>query len=125
MPVKRTPSGEPYMDPGKMRARITFLEQSIVDDASGKSARYAAGSPPDVTRAEITSVSGTDVIKSGQDVAQVKIVATIRYKPPGRKSTMRFQDRRGNVYVIQAVRDLDPGRIVFQELVCLQLGANA
>lgn len=119
MPIRRSKDGEPFQDPAKRRARITFLEQEIVADASGSSESWAVGVPPDITSAEIMTMSGIDVIKAGQDVAQVKIIATIRYKLPGRTASMRFQDLRGNVYVIQAVRDIDPGRLVFQELTCL------
>lgn len=124
MPIQRTKNGEPYHDPGKRQARITFLEQALVADASGQAETWVEGAPPDVTSAEITSVRGLDVIKNGQDVSQVQIIATIAYKPPGRTATERFRDLRGNVYVIQAVRDLDPGSIKYQELVCLLIGTN-
>lgn len=125
MPIKWTQSGEPWIDPARLRSRITFLRPSQATDASGASSSWAAASPPDVTNAELMPVRGTDVIKAGQDVTQVYLTATIRYAPPGRTASMRFQDSKGVIYIIQAVEDLVPGRPVYQVLTCLLLGANA
>lgn len=124
MPVKRTKSGEPWIDPAKLRTPITFLIQHVAPDRSGVAATWLPASPPDITRAEIVQVNGMDLIKSGQDVSQLPCVVTIRYTAPGRTASMRFQDPDGNVYVIQAVANLDPGRKKYQQLTSLLLGAN-
>lgn len=124
MPARWSKAGEPQLDPGRRRERITFLQPVTVEDASGTSTAWQPSSPADVTSAEIVQVRGVDVIKAGQDVTQVYCTATIRYAPPGRRANARFQDSRGNVYVIQAVKDMEPGRLVYQELVCLLIGVQ-
>lgn len=108
-----------------MNARITFLEPTSGMDASGAVTSYAPASPPDMAWAEIVPVRGTDVIKSGQDVSQAFIAATIRYRPASpRTAQMRFQDSRGLVYVIQSVEDVAPGRLKYQVLTSLLISAN-
>jgi head-tail adaptor len=125
MPIQYTADGEPWIDPAKLRVPITFLEETTTQDASGSAVAWLAGNPPDVTRAEIVPVRGLDVLKAGQDVSQVQIIATIRYAAPGRNAQNRFQDLRGNIYVIKAVEDVLPGRLVYQVLTCLLIGANS
>ena len=107
---------------GRLRERITFLAQATGADVSGASFAWVPTLPPDVTRAEIISVSGTDIIRSGQDLSQVQAIVTFRYKPPGRSPNQRFTDSRGNIYVIKAIRDIDPGKLISQEMICLLIG---
>lgn len=124
MPI-RYKDGEPFLDPAKMKARITFLEQVTGMDASGTKVTYAAGSPPDVTSAEIVPIRGTDLIKAGQEVSLAYVSATIRFRPPGRSANTRFRDSRGRVYIIQAVDDVAPGALKYQVLTSLLISAAA
>jgi head-tail adaptor len=122
--IRYTKDGEPYLDPSAMKALITFLEPTTTTGTSGSVTGYAPGSPPDTTWAEIVPVRGTDVIKAGQDVSQVRITATVRYRAPGRSAQDQFQDARGLVYVIQAVEDVVPGKLKYQVLTALLLSAS-
>lgn len=126
MPIRYTKSGEPYIDPVRMKAQITFLEPMTGSDVSGTTVTYQVGAPPDIAWAEIISVRATDVIKAGQDVSQVFITANIRYRPASpRTAQMRFQDSRGNQYVIMAVEDLVPGKLKYQALTSKLIGQDA
>lgn len=122
--IRYTKEGEPYIDPAEMKAQLTFLEPTSGLDGSGSTVTYLVGSPPDTTWAKVEPVRGIDVIKAGQDVSQVQILAGIRYRAPGRSSQMRFKDSRGLVYVIQAVEDVAPGKLKYQVLTCLLIGPN-
>jgi head-tail adaptor len=66
-------------------------------------------------------VSGTDVLRGGQDTTKLFLTVTIRWQT-GIVPTMRVQSLNGT-YVIQAVEN--PGeRNVILTLRCLGLGVN-
>jgi head-tail adaptor len=125
MPIQRNPkTGEPFIDPARLRTPITFLEATQASDSSGAAVSWAPATPPDTAWAEIIQDGGTEVIQSGQDISNVTARATIRYVTPGRQASMRFQDDAGVMYVIKAVKNIDPGCRIYQELVCQVLGEN-
>lgn len=123
MPVKWK-NNEPWIDSAQFREPITFLVQSITSGVAGAAASWAPASPPDTAYAEIQPIRAADVIKGGQDVSKVWCVVTIRYRSPGRQATERFQDTYGNVYVVEAVENLTPGRKKYQQLTCELIGNN-
>lgn len=126
MPIRYTKDGEPYLDPSRMTAQITFLDPVAGTDASGATVSYAPGSPPDTAWAEIVPVRGADALKAGQDVSMVYITATINYRASNpRTAQMRFWDSRMNQYVIKAVEDVVPGMLKFQVLTSLLVGQDA
>jgi SPP1 family predicted phage head-tail adaptor len=125
MPIRFTRSGEPYLDPARMNAQITFLEPVTGADASGTTVTAQVGNPPDTAWAEVLPVRGTDVIKAGQDVSKTYVTATVNYRPDNPRSAQdKFQDSRGFVYVIQSVQDLVPGMLKYQVLTSELIGAN-
>lgn len=115
-------NGLPWIDPALLRHRITFLDQKIVTDASGTGVVYQAGNPPERCWAELMPVRGIDLIKAGQDVSQVTVMATIRYRASA-TAQRRIRMKNGSVYVIQAIENvLEMG--TYQVMTCLGLGSN-
>lgn len=122
MPIKVDDSGTPYMDPGRLKHQITFLDQVIGSDVSGTSLTYAAADPPETAAAEIRPMRGTDKIKAGQEVSQVLIIVTIRYRATA-TANRRIQAPGGSVYVIQAVENIGLQN-TWMELTCMGIGSN-
>lgn len=123
MPVKWK-NNEPWIDPAQLREPITFLFETTVNDVSGAAVTWAPASPPDMAYSEIMPVRAADVIRGGQDASKLWCVVTIRYVYPGRQATEKFRDSYGNVYVIEAVENLTPGRKKYQQLTCELIGNN-
>lgn len=71
--------------------------------------------------AAIDLVSGTDMIRSGQDTAQLMAIITMTWQA-GIKSNMRIQTPHGT-FIIQAVRNVEEMNIDL-ELTCIALGLN-
>lgn len=114
--------GLPWMDPAKLRHRVTFLKQLPSSDASGATVNWVAGSPPDTCWAEIAPMRAEDVIKGGQDVSQVRITVTTRYKA-GRVPNSRLQTPNGSIFLIEGIQNvLEMNQWLV--LTCLGLGAN-
>lgn len=102
-----------------MVTQITILRASIGSDVSGTvSGSWEAFV---TTYAKVTWLRGTDVIRSGQDTAQVYGVITIVYQP-GITSGMRVQTRNGT-YAIQSIVNPDELNVRL-DLICLALGEN-
>jgi len=121
MPVKIV-NGVPVMDPARLKHRVTFLQQTASSDASGSIVIWAAASPPDVTWAAIEPMHGLDIIKAGQDISQIGITVTMRYRP-GRLPSGRLQAPSGSIYIIRAIENVLEMN-VWLVLTCLGLGAN-
>jgi SPP1 family predicted phage head-tail adaptor len=103
---------------GSLRHKITFLGKTATQDASGNSVTYQ---PTFTTRAKIEPIRGTDLIRSGQDTAQLYLMITLRYRA-GIDSSMRVQALHGT-YIIQAVNNiLEANRVL--ELTCIAVGAK-
>jgi SPP1 family predicted phage head-tail adaptor len=112
----------PDVDPSELIHRITFLNQTVANDASGASANWAPASPPVTTYAGIEEPKGQMVVQAGQDVSQIDCIVKIRYRS-GITAQQRFQDAEGNVYLILAVRK-PKGMNVWMFLQCQILGNN-
>jgi SPP1 family predicted phage head-tail adaptor len=121
MPVKIV-NGEPVMDPGRLRHLITFLNPVTSIANAGAEVDWVASSPPETARAEIAPFRGIDVIKAGQDISQVMIMITLRYRSDV-LANRRIQAPNGSQYVIRAVQNvLERNR--WMELTCMALGSN-
>jgi hypothetical protein len=92
--------------------------------AAGASVTWAAADPPDTAWAALKAIRAEDVIKGGQDVSKVWMLAIINYVAPGRQASERFQDVDGNVYLISDAQPRDPGCKKYQELTCELIGDN-
>ena len=112
----------PVIDPSSFIHQITFLEQMIGNDATGANVSYAAASPPDTTSARIKIMRGIDVIKGGQDVAQVFAEITTYYRT-GRGPNTRIQAPSGSVFVVRSVQNVDE-RNMYTVFTCVGLGPN-
>jgi SPP1 family predicted phage head-tail adaptor len=111
-------SAWPQLDPGKAIHRIAILKQTTVTDISGTATKWVKFVD---AWAEIKPVRGTEVLKSGQDTAQLFLTVTI-YWQAGIQSNMRVQSLNGT-YIIQTIEN--PGmRNVILILNCLALGLN-
>lgn len=107
---------------GLLRHSITLLEQSISSDISGAATTYAPDDPPITARAMIQYVSGKELLASGQDVSQVVLKVTIRYRPEFAPNK-RIQGPNGNQYIIQAIDNVN-GMNVYMILLCMGVGGN-
>ena len=116
------PAYPPDFDPGQAIHYITFLNQVTVSDASGIAVKWLPGSPPVKKWARIQEPRGQTVIKNGQDVTQVDAIVTIRYWKDLIEN-MRFQDARGNVYLILAAAKKE-GMEVATVMQCVIVGTN-
>lgn len=106
------------LDPGKMIHRVRILQQATVTDISGTAAAWV---PFVDTWAQIDPVRGSEVLKSGQDTAQLFLTVKIRWQT-GIQSNMQLLTLNGT-YIIQTVEN--PGeRNVILILNCLALGLN-
>lgn len=112
----------PSIDPGEFRHHFTFLNQIPASDASGTSVSWSAASPPETAWGKMQMVRGTDVIKSGQDTAQVFMMLTTWYRS-GSYSNKRIQTPNGSQFVIQAVENVLQMN-AFMVLTCIGIGAN-
>lgn len=121
MPLKIV-DGEPWIDPGELRHRITFLEQVASQDLSGTVFAYEPAKKPECAYAAMEMLPGTDVIKSGQDISQVHMTVTIRYRS-GVATNRHFRTPNGSEFIIQAVENVLQ-RNLYLRLTCLGLGAN-
>jgi SPP1 family predicted phage head-tail adaptor len=115
-------NGIPWIDPAKLRHRITFLDPESSMGAGGVSTKWLPGDPPERAWAEVLPMRGTDVIKAGQDVSQVWLTITIRFRKSVR-ADRRILGRRGNRYVIQAIENVAE-MDMFLVLNCLAIGPN-
>jgi SPP1 family predicted phage head-tail adaptor len=108
----------PKIDPGEMVHQVTVLQQSVVQGIAGSETQWI----PFVTAwAAIDPVSGTDVLKSGQDTTKLYLRARIFWQT-GILPNMRLQRVDGSQYIIQAIEN--PGeRNVILVLFCLALGS--
>jgi head-tail adaptor len=122
--IKRTKDGEPYIDPARLRVPITFLQMFQPLDSSGVTTSWAPASPPDIAYSAVEPIRAADIIKAGLDVSKVWLNIYVRYRNPGRQATEHVQDDSGNIYVIRAVENIDPGRKVYQILSCELIGTN-
>jgi head-tail adaptor len=111
------------MDPARLDTRVTFLEETPGSDASGSVVTWVAGDPPDVVYAEVVPMRGIDQIRAGQDVSQVWLTVTTRYRP-GRVPKSRLMMPSGDMFIIMAIENVSFQNrwLVFN---CLALGANA
>jgi head-tail adaptor len=108
----------PTLDPGEMIHRIRILQETTVEDISGTAPAWV---PFLDTWAKIDPVRGTDLLKSGQDTAQLFLTVKIRWQT-GVLSNMQLLTLNGT-YIIQTVEN--PGeRNVILILNCLALGLN-
>jgi SPP1 family predicted phage head-tail adaptor len=106
------------LDPGKMIHRVRILQQTTVTDISGTA---TAWTPFVDTWAQIDPVRGTEVLKAGQDTAQLFLTVKIRWQT-GILANMQLQSLNG-LYIIQTVEN--PGeRNVILILNCIALGLN-
>lgn len=121
MPI-RFIDGQPWIDPALLQHRVTFLEQTAGSDASGSTATWVAGNPPDATWAEILPMRAEDVIKGGQDISQVRISVTLRYRAD-RAATARLQVPNGSQYVIEGIQNVAEMNL-YLVLTCLAIGPN-
>jgi SPP1 family predicted phage head-tail adaptor len=111
-------SAWPQLDPGKMIHRVTILKETSVTDVSGTAIAWTEFV---ATWAQIDPVRGLEVLKSGQDTAQLFLTVKIRWQS-GILSNMRVQALNGT-YIIQTIEN--PGmRNVILILNCLALGLN-
>jgi SPP1 family predicted phage head-tail adaptor len=111
-------SAWPQLDPGKMIHRVTILRQTTVTDVSGTATAWTTFVD---TWAQIDPVRGNEVLKSGQDTAQLFLTVKIRWQT-GILSSMRVQSLNGT-YIIQSIEN--PGeRNVILVLNCIALGLN-
>jgi len=104
-----TEYNHPGIDPGKLRHKITLLEPSAVNDASGVTIVYAPGSVSEW--AEIEYTRGSEVFKAGQDITQLYARITIRYNEAF-TATKRLQVPSGRQFVIQSVENLQERNIL-------------
>jgi head-tail adaptor len=89
----------PEVNPGEMVTQITILQSATDSDISGT---ISSGWQPFITTyAKVTFLRGTDVVRSGQDTAQVYGVIAMIYQP-GITPKMRVQTRNG-IYIIQSI----------------------
>jgi head-tail adaptor len=108
----------PQIDPGEMIHRVRILQQTTVTDVSGTATAWV---PFVDTWAQIDPVRGTEVLKSGQDTAQLFLTVKIRWQT-GILANMQLLSLNGT-YIIQTVEN--PGeRNVILVLNCLALGLN-
>ena len=106
------------LDPGKMIHRVSILQETTVSDISGTAPAWV---PFVTTWAQIDPVRGTEVLRAGQDTAQLFLTVKIRWQT-GIVSNMRVQALNG-LYLIQTVEN--PGeRNVILVLNCISLGQN-
>jgi head-tail adaptor len=111
-------SSWPQLDPGKMIHRVRILQQATVTDVSGTATAWV---PFVDTWAQIDPVRSLEVLRSGQDTAQLFFTVKIRWQT-GILSSMQLQSLNG-LYIIQTVEN--PGeRNVILVLNCLALGLN-
>lgn len=113
----------PDVDPSELIHRITFLNQSITQDASGSAATWAPGEPPVTVYAKIEEPKGQTVVQNGQDISQVDCLVTIRYRS-GILTQQRFLDFENNVYLILAVTK-PKGMNIWLVMQCQILGNNS
>jgi len=107
----------PQIDPGEMVHQVTILQQTQATDISGA---ITVWTPFVTTWAAIDPVSGTDVLRAGQDTTKLYLKIRIRWQT-GISPNMRLQRVDGTQYVIQAIEN--PGeRNVILTLFCLALG---
>lgn len=110
--------GWPSIDPGQMVHQVTILQQQQATDISGTTTIWV---PFVTTWAQIDPVRGTDIIKSGQDTAQLYLTIKIRWQR-GIVPNMQVKSLNGT-YVIRSIEN--PGeRNVILVLTCLGLGVN-
>src|SRR5258708_6297129 len=106
------------LDPGKMVHRVRILQQTTITDVSGTATAWV---PFVDTWAQIDPVRGTEVLKSGQDTAQLFLTVKIRWQT-GIQTNMRLLSLNGS-YNIQTIEN--PGeRNVVLVLNCIALGLN-
>jgi SPP1 family predicted phage head-tail adaptor len=111
----------PVFDPGDFMHPISIQQRSTAG-AIGPAGPAQAWTEYVACYASIKHVRGTDVIRSGQDTAQLFATITIHYLP-GIQQNMRVQDNNGNIYTIQTVENLEPMNVLLI-LNCIALGAN-
>jgi SPP1 family predicted phage head-tail adaptor len=106
------------LDPGEAIHRVRILQQTTVSDISGTAPAWV---PFVDTWAKIAPVRGTEVLKAGQDTAQLFLTVTIFWQT-GIVANMQVQSLNG-LYIIQTVEN--PGeRNVILVLNCIALGLN-
>ena len=115
----------PDVDGIELRHQVIFLEPTTVTDESGVSTDWAAGNPPQTAYAKIETISAADVIKGGQDVSQVRINVTVRYRPDRNITAgMRLQLPDGSVLMIEGTPENLAGDNRYLVLTCLGVGDN-
>jgi SPP1 family predicted phage head-tail adaptor len=99
--------------------QVTILQQTQGTDISGAVTLWV---PFVSTWAAIDPVSGTDMLRFGQDTTKLFLRVRIRWQT-GILPNMRVQRIDGSQYIIQAIEN--PGeRNVILVLLCLALGLN-
>lgn len=103
------------MNPGRLRHRVTFEELTVELDSDGaQEEAWVAVWPP--LSAEITPISGRELIAAAATQSKVTTRIKVRYRP-GFKPSMRAV-HRDTIYNIEAViPDPDSG-IRFCTLLC-------
>ena len=109
----------PKLNPGALRNKITFLQSAVVSDVSGSAVSWV---PAGEAWASINPMHGIDLIRAGQDVAQLFILVQIYYQP-GITTAMRLFTDTGRTLIIQSIEDVDDVHAVLK-LNCLELGAH-
>jgi SPP1 family predicted phage head-tail adaptor len=119
--------GWPSINIGMLRHRIAI--QSEVDtgqyDAAGKKMSWQDFIPS--AMAAIETVRGTDVIRAGQNTAQLYLTITIPYQRDFNgnpiQANMRVIGPTGSTYLIQAIENILEMGVVLV-LNCIGLGLN-
>ena len=106
----------PSLNPGELRHRVTVLAETVTANAAGSDTTL---SPVISAWAKIEPMTGTDVIRSGQNITQLPVVVSMYYDARVQPN-MQLQAPNGR-YAIQAIRNVLELNAVM-ELTCL---ANA
>ena len=112
----------PTIDPGEFRHVITFLNPVASTDSSGSIVSWQPSIPPLVAYAKIEAIRGSEVIKSGQEVAQLYLTITTWFRQ-GTLPNRRLQAPNGSQYIIQAVENVLEMN-TFMVLTCLAVSLN-
>ena len=111
-------SAWPMLDPGKMVHWINIQKPTAGTDVSGATTVWR---PHLQTWAQIDPIRGTDVLKAGQDTAQLFATVKIRFQH-GIQPGMRVQTKN-RLFLIQVIED--PGeRNVILILNCIALSGQ-
>ena len=95
------------LDPGKMVHWVTIQKATATTDVSGAA---TAWKPFLATWAQVDPIHGTDLLKSGQDTAQLFATIQVRWQP-GILPGMRVQTKN-RIYLIQAIENIGERDVV-------------